>query len=124
KPALLVPNLETLIVEVIDQVRPAEREVADHEGHWYELRIHPYRTTDHRIDGAVIVLVDITGRKRAEEALREANRRKDEFLATLAHELRNPLAPIRNAVEILRLAGEDPAALAEAREMLERQGRQ
>ncbi|HYF19200.1 MAG TPA: ATP-binding protein, partial [Ramlibacter sp.] len=48
---------------------------------------------------------DITDRKRAEAALREADRRKDEFLATLAHELRNPLAPIRSAAEVLRLAG-------------------
>ena len=42
-------------------------------------------------------------RKRSEDALREADRRKDEFLATLAHELRNPLAPIRNALAVLRL---------------------
>jgi PAS domain S-box-containing protein len=49
--------------------------------------------------------VDITDRVRAEEALKEADRRKDEFLATLAHELRNPLAPIRNALEILRMTG-------------------
>ena len=48
------------------------------------------------------VNMDITERKRIEEALGEADRRKDEFLATLAHELRNPLAPIRNAVELLR----------------------
>ena len=47
-------------------------------------------------------IVDMTARKSAEEALREADRRKDEFLATLAHELRNPLAPIRNALEIMR----------------------
>ena len=46
---------------------------------------------------------DITDLKRAEEALTEADRRKNEFLAMLAHELRNPLAPIRNALEILRL---------------------
>ncbi len=50
-------------------------------------------------------------RELTEEALREADRRKDEFLATLAHELRNPLAPIRNSLHILRLtAGGDPAA--------------
>ena len=46
--------------------------------------------------------IDITERKRAEEALREADRHKDEFLALLAHELRNPLAPIANGVQILR----------------------
>ncbi|BDV35493.1 PAS domain S-box protein [Methylocystis iwaonis] len=52
--------------------------------------------------GLATVSRDITARKRAEDALKAADRRKDEFLATLAHELRNPLAPIRNAVHILR----------------------
>jgi len=53
--------------------------------------------------------------------LREADRKKDEFLALLAHELRNPLAPIRNAVEFLRLKGPPEPPLQEAREMIERQ---
>jgi PAS domain S-box-containing protein len=52
----------------------------------------------------VAVIEDVTERKHAEEDLREADRRKDEFLAVLAHELRNPLAPIRNALHILRLS--------------------
>ena len=64
--------------------------------------------------------VDITERRRAEEALREADRRKDEFLAMLAHELRNPLAPIRNALHLLRVSGAGPVA-AEARDVMERQ---
>lgn len=58
---------------------------------------------------------------RANEALRLADRRKDEFLSTLGHELRNPLAPILNALEILRLAGDDPDTAARQRERLERQ---
>jgi len=58
------------------------------------------------------------------QAARDADRRKDEFLATLAHELRNPLAPIRNAVEILRLTEADPAAATSARQLLERQLKQ
>jgi signal transduction histidine kinase len=58
--------------------------------------------------------------RRTAEALKEADRRKDEFLATLAHELRNPLAPIRNGLEVLRLAS-DPAAAARTRAMMERQ---
>ena len=62
--------------------------------------------------------------RESEEALRDADRRKDEFLATLAHELRNPLAPIRNAVEILRLSEADPAAATSARQLLERQLKQ
>ena len=59
-------------------------------------------------------------RERADE-LAAANRRKDEFLATLAHELRNPLAPIRNALEIMRLASGNPKAIEQARVMTERQ---
>jgi signal transduction histidine kinase/ActR/RegA family two-component response regulator len=58
------------------------------------------------------------------QALREADRRKDEFLATLAHELRNPLAPIRNALEILRLPRAAPDTLERARSMMERQVQQ
>ncbi|WP_052376428.1 hybrid sensor histidine kinase/response regulator [Chondromyces apiculatus] len=61
--------------------------------------------------------------ERALRELREQDRRKDEFLATLAHELRNPLAPMRNALEILRLST-DPAAQDSARHMTERQLRQ
>ncbi|HSQ08756.1 MAG TPA: PAS domain S-box protein, partial [Chromatiaceae bacterium] len=71
--------------------------------------------------GAVLVAHDITGLTRAEAALREADRRKDEFLATLAHELRNPLAPIRNAVEVLRLKAPPDPALQAAQRMIERQ---
>jgi signal transduction histidine kinase len=55
------------------------------------------------------------------EALQEADRRKDEFLAMLAHELRNPLAPVQNAVEIMRLARNDSATAEEAREIVSRQ---
>jgi signal transduction histidine kinase len=57
----------------------------------------------------------------ANARLVEADRRKDEFLATLAHELRNPLAPIRNALEIMKLAGQNPAALDRPRQVVERQ---
>ncbi len=59
--------------------------------------------------------------RKAEEALRNADRRKDEFLATLAHELRNPLAPIRNGLHLMRMADGDPATARQARDMMERQ---
>jgi PAS domain S-box-containing protein len=65
--------------------------------------------------------LDITKRKRVEQALKEADRRKDEFLATLAHELRNPLAPIRIAVQLLRMAGPLSPTAEEARDMIDRQ---
>jgi CheY-like chemotaxis protein len=58
---------------------------------------------------------------RSTEALREADRRKSEFLATLAHELRNPLAPIRNALELLRLGADKPGLLDKVRATMERQ---
>ncbi|MCE9604353.1 MAG: response regulator [Planctomycetia bacterium] len=64
---------------------------------------------------------DITSRKLAEEALKDADRRKDEFLATLAHELRNPLAPIRNSLHLLRLSGDLSPALTQVRDIMERQ---
>jgi signal transduction histidine kinase len=53
--------------------------------------------------------------------LAEADRRKDEFLATLAHELRNPLAPLRNGLQIMRLASHDRESVEQARMMMERQ---
>jgi signal transduction histidine kinase/CheY-like chemotaxis protein len=62
-----------------------------------------------------------TARDRAEDALRESDRRKNEFLAILAHELRNPLAPIRNAAEILRRSWGDEHKVKPATEMIQRQ---
>jgi PAS domain S-box-containing protein len=64
---------------------------------------------------------DITERKRAEEALKEADQRKDEFLAMLSHELRNPLTPIRNALHILKIADTDADQMVQIRDVMERQ---
>jgi PAS domain S-box-containing protein len=70
------------------------------------------------------ISAQVEARKAVEEsreALKEADRRKDEFLATLAHELRTPLAPIHNALQILRLAGRDGAAARTVQDMMDRQ---
>jgi PAS domain S-box-containing protein len=86
--------------------------------------IGPDGTVTHVIPSGI----DISVRKRMEMALREAaialrdaDRRKDEFLATLAHELRNPLAPIRNAVQLLKLKPQSSAQARVARDIIERQ---
>jgi PAS domain S-box-containing protein len=72
-------------------------------------------------DGIVAVSTDITERKRLEDALREADRRKDEFLATLAHELRNPLAPVRYALQVIALKGPNTPQVNWAIDLIERQ---
>ena len=64
---------------------------------------------------------DITERKHTEVELQSANRRKDEFLALLAHELRNPLAPIRTGLELIRVAGDTPESVRRVRPIMERQ---
>ncbi|MBV9122284.1 MAG: response regulator [Planctomycetes bacterium] len=64
---------------------------------------------------------EIAERKRAEERLREADRRKDEYLAMLAHELRNPLAPLRNSLHLLKMSQGDPQTVGKAQGIMERQ---
>lgn len=66
---------------------------------------------------------DITERKQAEQALKDADRRKDEFLAMLAHELRNPLGPMRNVAQLLKIGGLDPARSSWCGEVVDRQVR-
>ena len=83
--------------------------------------VEPLFDAQGEVCGCVSVCVDLTERKRVEDLLREADQRKDEFLATLSHELRNPLAPIRNALEVLRRTGNDPAQTVRAHAIMERQ---
>jgi PAS domain S-box-containing protein len=93
----------------------------DGEYRWMRTDATPRFGDDGELEGYVGATVDITERRNAEEALRVADRQKDEFLAMLAHELRNPLAPIRNASELLalRYSGDPQAAVPLA--MLRRQ---
>jgi PAS domain S-box-containing protein len=77
---------------------------------------------DDRPRSLVALVQDITDRKQAEEELRDADRRKNEFLAMLAHELRNPLAPIRNALQLVRISCPNPQAqVGKAYDIIERQ---
>lgn len=70
---------------------------------WIAVRGRGLYSDSGAVLGMIGIVQDITARKQAEESLREMDRRKDEFLATLAHELRNPLAPIRHAAQIARI---------------------
>ncbi|MFN6569424.1 chemotaxis protein CheB [Dendronalium sp. ChiSLP03b] len=67
---LNVPDLEQQILDVINTLNLKTQEVQDQDGYWYDMRIRPYRTIDNKIDGAVVVLVDIDGLKRGAEQLR------------------------------------------------------
>jgi two-component system CheB/CheR fusion protein len=85
---------------------------------WVHVAANMLRDEAGRPKQSAAVALDISERKRAEEALHEADRAKDEFLATLAHELRNPLAPLKNAAELLRHPAAEPAW---CRDVIERQ---
>jgi PAS domain S-box-containing protein len=93
---------------------------ADGEWRWMRSEATPRIESDQFV-GYVGASVDITERRRAEEALRVADQRKDAFLAILAHELRNPLAPLRTGIELLRRGGDKPGALKKVLPVLERQ---
>jgi len=88
---------------------------------WQLTRALPERDYDGRITRWYGSVVDVDDRRRAEEALREVDRRKDEFLAMLAHELRNPLAPIRHALAIQAKSGDAVSVSREMRQTMERQ---
>jgi signal transduction histidine kinase len=88
---------------------------------WVNSVYTPTFGADGKPDGWVGVVNDIDVQKRSEEALRTTDRRKDTFLAVLAHELRNPLAPMRNALELLKRSGSNPAIDQRARATIERQ---
>jgi PAS domain S-box-containing protein len=99
------------VAGVIERLRAREMEVYSGERRfvrrggatiWVKLSMSLARES--REVRGVAVIEDVTERRNAEEELRESDRRKDEFLAVLAHELRNPLAPIRNSLHVLRMS--------------------
>jgi two-component system, chemotaxis family, CheB/CheR fusion protein len=121
---LVYDDLADMALRVLKDLVAIDRETRDSKGNWYLTRLLPYRTAMKRVDGVVLTLVDITARMRAEQALRDADRRKDEFLAVLAHELRNPLAPISSGVEILKARSNDPRTVEKIAAIMGRQTRQ
>jgi PAS domain S-box-containing protein len=121
---------------ILERIRQGERVehyetqrlTKDGRNIFVSLAVSPLRDAAGRIIGASKIARDITEQKRLEEELRdrtrqlaEADRRKNEFLAMLGHELRNPLGQIRNGVQILRLRGPADPLLHRSRDMIDRQ---
>jgi PAS domain S-box-containing protein len=107
-----------------EEIETRIRNVATADSRWVMLNVFPIRDTEGQTVGLAVMGRDITERKNAERELTEAARRKDEFLATLAHELRNPLAPISNALQVWPRVAQEPAQLERIRQMMERQVQQ
>src|SRR6185295_10386844 len=126
---IVAPESRAQMAAVFEQLRQGEwvepfetaRVRKDGQRLDISLTFSPVRDAVGRLVGASGIDRDITDRKRAEAALREAGRRKDEFLAMLGHELRNPLAPIRTCLYIMRSLGATDEQRARARETIERQ---
>src|SRR5262245_30620909 len=109
--------VDAMYQRVMHERRPERMEYFyPHYGRWMEIAAAPVRS-----GGVGVYFRDISDRVRALEALREADRRKDEFLAVLAHELRNPLSPIRNGVQLLRLGDGVSDLRGQTLDMIDRQ---
>jgi PAS domain S-box-containing protein len=129
--AAIVRIVEPLVRRVMETGQPLhvpECSVPDGVESWWNISLVPLHESGGITSSVLILTEDITERKQAEgrlrrsqEALQEADRRKDEFLATLAHELRNPLAPIRTAAQILGSPKVSPHQLQWAQNVIQRQ---
>jgi signal transduction histidine kinase/CheY-like chemotaxis protein len=117
------------LAEVIRDYRLVRLVLLDHLDECLErpLALAEVQAVGLALDEAIEVSVERYVRNREEElgrfehSLQEADRRKNEFLATLAHELRNPLAALRNGLEVIRLANDSPASFDQVRDLLDRQ---
>lgn len=94
---LNVPDLEQQILLVINTFSASEQEVQDQQGHWYDLRIRPYRTIDNKIDGAVMMLVDIDALKRSAEQLTESRN----YAQAIVETMREPLVVLDANLQVI-----------------------
>ena len=120
-------ELESVLLGVIETLTPWEQDVQDQDGHWYSVRVLPYRTIDNKIDGAVVAFIDVDDRRRLEaevrsrsDELERVNRIKDEFLAVLSHELRTPLTAMLGWTRLLRAGHLDAKQTTHAVDVIER----
>lgn len=93
-----VPDLERVILHVIDSLSPTIREVRDAQGHWHSMEVRPYRTVENKIDGVVMVLIDIDGQKRAAEQDRKAR----EFYEALIDTMPQPFLILDSDLRVIR----------------------
>lgn len=115
----VLPGTETWWPRTFERIiKTGHAERIEHEvtssGHWYEVYVYP-----HKHDRFTVFFENITERKRAEIALQDAARAKDEFLAMLGHELRNPLSPIATTLQLMKMRA--PGTLTAEREIIEKQ---
>ena len=131
---------------MVDAVGKTMRQLRpEHEQHWFEIYgniartgeparfearaaalnrfydVYAFRVGEVQQNRVAILFNDVSARKQVEQTLQEASRRKDEFLAVLAHELRNPLAPIRNGLQLVRLSSQVDSPLRHTVDMMDRQ---
>ncbi|AGY56565.1 chemotaxis protein CheB [Gloeobacter kilaueensis] len=95
---LNISDLTEQIASVISSLSPLSQEVRDQQGHWYELRVRPYRTLDNKIEGAVLVLMDIDGLKRSAEELATAR----DYAEALVDTVPEPLLALDTDLRVLR----------------------
>ncbi len=98
QPNVNVPDLGQLILKVIDTLTACEREVQDRQGRWYSLRIRPYKTVDDKIDGAVLIFVDIDAARRSAALIEETH----DFADAIVETLRDPLVVLTPDLRVKR----------------------
>lgn len=122
-----VPDLEGFLTGAVRALSTMERDVQHREGRWYSMIVHPSKTEGHKVDGTILMFMDITERKeldlvqkRYTEQLVSADHSKDEFLAMVSHELRTPLNALLGWAHVLAIGGADTSVVARASHAIER----